>query len=100
MSKQTELHQLLEQGFFHGEFFDRRFVGKDGKIDVSGLEKMWENWGCRKYAMQYYFTYGKLASPWPNPGREKLEEIHKECLEKGVTWEELTGQEETDGRLL
>lgn len=99
-SKSAELYQLLDEGFFHGEVFDAKFTDKKGKVDLAGLEKMWENWGYRKYAMQYYFTYGKLASPWPNPGKEELERIHKECLDKGVTWEELIGYEEDTDRVL
>ena len=99
-NKYSELYQLLDEGFFHGDIFDAKFTDKKGKVDLAGLEKMWENWGCRKYTMQYYFTYGTLATPWPNPGREKMEDIHKECLEKGVTWEELIGYEEEKDRVL
>jgi hypothetical protein len=52
-----------------------------------------------KYHKQYYEKYGTLPNHFDSLGRKPYdyqEKVLKEALEKGVTWQELTGQKHND----
>ena len=52
-----------------------------------------------KYHQKYYEKYKELPSFFDSLGRKPYdyqEKVLKEALEKGVTWQELTGQKHND----
>lgn len=91
-----EVFELLDSGFFDD-------VIGDGNISVEELAKQWEMFSGRKYALKYYLKHHEVAPTWGSREMrdpEKAEEVYKEALEKGKTWQEITGYKEKEGILL
>lgn len=87
-----ELNKLLSEGFFDDEELSR-YVDKDGKINVDHLFIIWQGMNGMKYTMKYYLRHNNLGNCWVRPdGREQNEEIFKELVEEGTTWEEKFGK--------
>lgn len=67
---------------------------KDDEKLIALLEKHFGN-DC-KYTVEYFRKYGFDSGLPFNRGRTESEKIYKECLEKGVRWEDILGKPDKD----
>ena len=84
-----EVFKLLNEDFFDG-------ADMDG-ISAQRLQGLWEMFGGQKYKLKYYLTRHEIAPTWGSEemnDRKKSEEVYKEALESGKTWQEITGYKE------
>ncbi len=63
---------------------------KDNEKFLQTIEK------SNPYAAEYFRKYGMNSGLVFNRGRTESERIYKECLEKGVRWEDILGETDSD----
>ena len=86
-----EVFELLDSGFFDG-------VNMDSKFSVEGLQRLWEMFRGRKYALKYYLLHHSIAPTFGSEemqNAERAEEVYKKALEEDKTWQEVIGYKET-----
>lgn len=96
MDEQNELIQLLKDGFFNdSDFFEKAYVGKNGKVDMESLSRVWEAFKGRKYSLKYYMVNGNTIPTWGVPSKyrdpDEAEKLYKECMEENTTWQDKLG---------
>jgi len=93
---------LLQSGFLNGVDFGP-YAEENGRIKFGEIRDLFISCKCRKYALKYFLVHHNLMSEWEAPSEyrdpDKAETVYKDCLEKGVTWETLTGYK-YDGKVL
>jgi len=99
MNDKRTLYDWIEEGFFDDvEFGDEWWVGD--KFDLKRLADRWTLFANRPYAFKYSLIYRNIMPTWgvssEYKDREKSEQVYKECLERGITWQERIGYKEPD----
>lgn len=92
MSDESKLIELVKDGFFDGaEYYEKFYIAKDDKVNLEKLFGLWQSCGGRKYKMKYILSHNETGPAWSgsrlkNPDQE--EQLYRECLEAGQTWQE------------
>ena len=99
-----DLYQLLNDGFFSDVPFGDNYVSTDGKLLFENLQKVYDMFGRRKYQTKYYLFHHNIVPTMGVPNAPKSPEareaMYRDCLRRGITWEEYLGSSgDQEGRV-